>query len=215
MISFDLTEIISSGGILLVSFIVFVETGLLIGFFLPGDSLLFTAGILASRGLFSITVLIFFAILAAIVGDNLAYRIGTYVGPKLFKKKNSLLFNHHNINKSRDFFEKHGGKSIILARFIPFARTFVPVIAGVSGMKQKDFMKFNFIGAVLWAGGITYLGYSLGQVIGDNIDHYLYPLILVIVLISIIPAGLEFILPRIRRAKHHKKKNLESEQVHE
>lgn len=214
MVSLNLTEIISSGGIVLVTLIVFVETGLLIGFFLPGDSLLFTAGILASRGFFNIAILILFAILAAVIGDNLAYRIGTYIGPKLFKKKNSLIFNQHNIVKSKAFFEKHGGKSIILARFIPFARTFVPVIAGVSGMNRKDFMKFNFVGGTIWAGGISYLGYALGQVIGENIDKYLYPIILVIVLVSVLPAVIEFFKPRLNK-KLKLKNNIKYDESHE
>lgn len=179
---FDLESLITGGGILIVAAIVFAESGLLIGFFLPGDTLLFSAGLLASQGLFPIEALIIATITAAIVGDNVGYSIGRRTGHRIFNKEDSLLFHKDHLVRAEKFYEKHGGKTITLARFIPMVRTFAPVVAGVGKMPRKRFMFYNVLGGVLWGGGVTLLGYWLGAKI-PGLDHYIeYVLIAVIVL---------------------------------
>lgn len=179
---FDLEQLITGGGILIVAAIVFAESGLLIGFFLPGDTLLFSAGLLASQGLFPIELLIVATILAAIIGDNVGYSIGRRAGKRIFTKEDSLLFHKDHLQRAEDFYEKHGGKTVTLARFIPMVRTFAPVVAGVGKMPRKRFMFYNIAGAILWGGGITLLGYWLGAKI-PGLDHYIeYVLVGVIVL---------------------------------
>lgn len=169
--------------------IIFAESGLLIGFFLPGDSLLFTAGLLAapSFGFFNIWVLLIGSWIAAVVGDNVGYEFGKHVGRKLFKKEKAFLFNPDNLIKAQEFYEKHGGKAIILARFIPVVRTFVPIVAGVAHMNHLRFMFFNFIGGTVWVWGLVLAGYFLGSLIKD-VDKYLLPIVALIVLISVAPA---------------------------
>lgn len=183
---FDLTTFIQTIGMLGVWGIVFAESGLLIGFFLPGDSLLFTAGFLASQGFFDIEILAIGAFLAAVLGDSTGYAFGHRVGKRLFNKKNSLLFNQENLTKTQEFYQKHGKKTIILARFVPIVRTFAPIIAGVGDMEYRTFLTFNVIGGLLWAVGITMLGYILGNTIED-IDRYLLPIIILIIVVSILP----------------------------
>lgn len=197
---FDLISFAQSAGpiaaILIVALIIFSESGLLVGFFLPGDSILFTLGFLIQgTSSFKLDININLAVLivfiAAVAGDNVGYTFGKKFGPKIFKRPNSLLFRQENILKAQAFYNKHGGKTIILARFIPIIRTFAPIIAGVANMKRKTFMLFNFAGAFLWTAGIIYLGYFLGiflHNIGIDIDTILLPIILVIILISISPA---------------------------
>ena len=151
--------------VLLVCGIIFAETGLLIGFFLPGDSMLFTAGLLVATGTikFNIWVLTALIIVAAIIGNQAGYLIGSKAGPAIFNKPDSKLFKRENVESAHAFFEKHGGKALILARFVPIIRTFVPVIVGVAQMSKRKFFLFNVIGAVLWGGGVTLLGYLLGD----------------------------------------------------
>lgn len=175
-------------GIIGVYFVVFAESGLLVGFFLPGDSLLFTAGLLASPGfaLFDIWHLVIGVWIAAVVGDNVGYEFGKRVGIKLFKKEESLLFKPDNVYKAQKFYDKHGGKAIILARFMPIVRTFVPIVAGIGKMDHKRFTLFNFIGGTIWTWLMTWAGYYLGSVI-PNIDKYLLPIVLVIIIVSVIP----------------------------
>lgn len=183
----NIENIIKSFGYAGIAFIIFAESGLLIGFFLPGDSLLFTAGLLAQKGFLNIWVLLTITFFAAILGDSTGYTFGNRVGKSLFKKPNSRFFNHENLEKTEKFYEKHGPTTIILARFIPIIRTFAPVVAGISKMKYSTFLLFNLIGGFLWTIGITILGYFLGSIIPD-IDKYLLPIILLIVIVSFLPA---------------------------
>lgn len=175
-------------GIVGVYTIVFAESGLLVGFFLPGDSLLFTAGLLASPafGLFNMWTLVIGAWIAAVAGDNVGYEFGKRVGRKLFRREESLLFKPENVVKAQKFYEKHGGKAIVLARFMPVVRTFVPIVAGIGKMDHKRFTFFNFFGGTLWVWGMTWAGYYLGSVIPD-IDKYMLPIVLLIIIVSIIP----------------------------
>ena len=151
--------------VLLVCGIIFAETGLLIGFFLPGDSMLFTAGLLVATGTIQVNIWVLTAliIVAAIVGNQVGYLIGSKAGPAMFNKPDSKLFKRENVESAHAFFEKHGGKALILARFVPIIRTFVPVIVGVAQMDKRKFFPYNVIGAVLWGGGVTLLGYLLGD----------------------------------------------------
>ncbi len=187
MFGIDLAHLIEAGGILLVAAIVFAESGLLIGFFLPGDSLLFTAGLLSAQGHMSIVPLVLIVTAAAIAGDSVGYNIGKHAGKRIFKKEDSLLFHKDHIMRAEKFYEAHGGKAIILARFVPVVRTFAPVVAGVGTMHYRKFLGYNVIGALLWATGITILGYVLGSKI-PNIDHYLLPVIGGIIILSVAPA---------------------------
>ena len=184
----DLMAFIKLIGLAGVFTIVFAESGLLIGFFLPGDSLLFTAGLLASPGfgLFSIWTLVIGANIASVVGDNVGYEFGKRVGRKLFRKEESLLFKPQNMIKAQEFYEKHGGKAIVLARFMPVVRTFVPIVAGIGKMDHKRFTFFNFLGGTLWTWGMVWMGYYLGSIIPD-VDKYIIPIVLLIIILSILP----------------------------
>jgi membrane-associated protein len=186
---FDLKDLIETVGYIGVFAIVFSETGLLIGAFLPGDSLLFTAGFLASQGHFNIWLLVPICFVAAILGDATGYSIGHKFGRSLFRKEESRFFKPEYLVKSEEFFKKHGGKAIVLARFMPIVRTFAPVIAGVSAMQYRRFAVYNVFGAVLWAIGVTVAGYYLGKSI-PSVDKYLLPIIAVIVLVSIAPSAI-------------------------
>lgn len=183
----SLTALLPIIGYTGITAIVFAESGLLIGFFLPGDSLLFTAGFLASQGIFHIVPLILLSITAAIAGDSVGYAFGHRVGRKIFKREDSLLFHKDNLLRAEAFYEKHGGKAIILARFMPVIRTFAPILAGVGTMKYSKFLAYNIVGGVLWAVGLPLLGYFLGNAIPD-VDKYLLPIIVFIILLSIAPS---------------------------
>ena len=183
----SLTELLPIIGYTGIVAIIFAESGLLIGFFLPGDSLLFTAGFLASQGFFHIVPLILLSILAAIFGDSVGYAFGHRVGRKIFKREDSILFHKDNLLKAEAFYEKHGGKAIILARFMPVIRTFAPILAGVGTMKYSKFLGYNIVGGILWAAGLPFLGYFLGNTIPD-VDKYLLPIIIFIILLSISPS---------------------------
>jgi membrane-associated protein len=188
---FDLKELLMTVGYIGIFLIVFAESGLLIGFFLPGDSLLFTAGFLASTGFFDIRVLIVLIVIAAIAGDQVGYIFGRRVGPSIFKREDSLLFHKEHLLRAQAYYEKHGGKTIILARFIPIVRTFAPIVAGVGNMKYGRFVFFNVIGGLIWGVGVTLAGYFLGQIIPD-IDRYLLPIIALIILASVAPPAWHF-----------------------
>jgi membrane-associated protein len=180
--------------VLLVCGIVFAETGLLVGFFLPGDSMLFTAGLLVATGTIKFNIWAFAAliIVAAILGNQTGYLIGSKAGPAIFNKPNSKLFKRENVEKAHAFFEKHGGKALILARFVPIIRTFVPVIVGVAQMNKQKFFLYNVIGALLWGGGVTLLGYVLGNRVPwvrENLDI----IFIAIVLVSVIPIFIEVV----------------------
>ncbi|MDX3429605.1 VTT domain-containing protein [Streptomyces sp. ME01-18a] len=181
--------------------IVFAESGLLIGFFLPGDSLLFTTGLLVTTGdlkypLWLVCVLV---ALAAIIGDQVGYLFGRKVGPALFKRPDSRLFKQENVEKAHEFFEKYGPKSLVLARFVPIVRTFTPIIAGVSRMNYRSFITFNIIGGVLWGVGVTLLGAALGKI--DFVHQNIEMILILIVLISVVPIAIEFLRARSRSKK--------------
>jgi membrane-associated protein len=185
---FNVDHLIATGGILIVAAIIFAESGLLIGFFLPGDTLLVAAGLAASQGKFSLPGLVIAVALAAILGDNVGYSIGRRAGPRIFKKKDGILFRQEYLQKSEEFYEKHGGKTIILARFTPIVRTFAPVVAGAGKMSRQRFMLFNIMGGILWAGGMSILGYSIGSRI-PKLDHYIELVIVAVMVISILGAA--------------------------
>lgn len=189
----DLIEFIKTASVLGVVLVIFAESGLLIGFFLPGDTLLFSAGFLVSAGLLSVNIhlLALLVFIAAVAGDSVGYTFGRRVGRKLFNRPNSRLFKQAHLHKAEEFYAKYGGKTIILARFIPAVRTFAPIVAGASKMSYSTFLTYNVVGALIWAVGVTYLGYFLGgwfQSMGLSVDHVLFPLLALILIISVIPA---------------------------
>ncbi|HRN96602.1 MAG TPA: VTT domain-containing protein [Candidatus Levybacteria bacterium] len=165
--------------------IIFAESGLLIGFFLPGDSLLFTTGFFASKGLLDIRILLPLLFVAAVAGDSVGYTFGRRVGRKLFQREKSLLFHKKHLLAAEAFYEKHGKKTIILARFVPVVRTFAPIVAGIGHMEYKTFLAYNIVGGFLWAVGVTLLGYFLGQlpIVEDNFEIAIF----VIIFVSILP----------------------------
>jgi membrane-associated protein len=183
----DLGELIRTVGLVGLFCIVFAETGLFLGFFFPGDSLLFVAGLLAAQGLFPVSVLILVLLVAAITGNMAGYWFGKKVGPKLFERDDSLLFRKAHVRRAQSFYEKHGAKTIMLARFVPIVRTFGPIVAGIAEMNYRSFMMYNVLGALLWTVGLTLGGYLFGNLITD-IDRYLLPVILAIIIISFLPA---------------------------
>ena len=192
---FDLTSLIVTLGYFGVAVIIFAESGLFFGFFLPGDSLLFTAGFLASQGYINLWLLIPFVVVSAILGDSFGYWFGTYVGPKVFKKSNSFWFSGERAKDAERFFERHGAKSLILARFIPAVRTFTPIVAGVGRMDYKTFLTYNVLGGVLWGVSVPLLGYYLGSTI-PGVDRYLLPIIGAILVISVLPVLFEWLKRR-------------------
>lgn len=192
--------IIKTLGLIGVVFIIFAESGLFFGFFLPGDSLLFTAGLLASQNLLSIFWLLILCLIAAVTGDNVGYLFGKKTGPLIFNKEDSFFFRKKYIEKAKAFYEDHGKKTIILARFIPIVRTFAPIIAGTAEMEYKTFRNYNFLGGFIWTWGILGLGYLLGNIIPDA-ERYLIPIVLVIVLVSFVPAIIEYIKYRVKNKK--------------
>ena len=197
---FDIVSIIQNVGLPGIASIVFAECGLFFGFFLPGDSLLFTAGLLASQGFFGIVPLLVFTIIAAILGENVGYAFGRKVGPMLFNKKESRFFKPAHVTRAHEFFTKHGNKALFLARFMPIVRTFVPIVAGVAKMPFRSFMFYNILGAFVWVGLMTLLGYVLGSRV-DNVEKYIEPMMLVIIVVSFIPAFLEWRKSRKGRRK--------------
>lgn len=184
--------IIKTLGLIGVVLIIFAESGLFFGFFFPGDSLLFTAGFLASQDIISIWWLLILCFISAIAGDNVGYAFGKRTGPMIFNKEDSLFFHKKHIDKAKIFYEKYGKKTIIFARFIPIVRTFAPIVAGVANMEYKTFFTFNLIGGFIWTWGMILLGYLLGNIL-PNAEKYLTLIIIIIVAISFIPAIYEFI----------------------
>lgn len=183
----DVVTLIKAGGYLAVGGIVFAESGLLIGFFLPGDSLLFTAGVLASQGYIDIAVLIIITFAAAVIGDTVGYLFGKKMGPKIFSREDSVFFDKKHIARAQKFYNHHGGKAITLARFMPVVRTFAPIVAGVGNMSYRAFISYNILGALLWAVGLPLIGFFAGSYIPD-VDKYLFPIIIGILLLSVSPA---------------------------
>jgi membrane-associated protein len=181
----DVQTLVRVGGLSVITAIVFAETGLMVGFFLPGDSLLFTAGALAAQASFSIWTLNLVLIAAAILGDTVGYWIGRKTGPALFNRPKSLFFNPEHLRRAHDFYEKHGGKTIILARFMPIVRTFAPVVAGMGRMDYPRFVFFNVFGGVGWVVSMTLAGYFLGQV--PFVQRHFEAVIIGIIFLSILP----------------------------
>jgi membrane-associated protein len=182
----DLEAILKAIGLLGIYAMIFAESGLLVGIFLPGDSVLFTAGVLAAEGVFNYPALMIGAFIAAVTGDAIGYWFGRRVGRRLYERPDSRWFKQAHLDKAEMFYERHGGKAIILARFIPIVRTLAPIVAGMSEMRYGRFTVFNVVGGILWAIGLTTAGYVLGRSI-PNIDHYLLPIIAVIVFVSVLP----------------------------
>jgi membrane-associated protein len=194
-LSLDPQELIRTLGTIGLIAIIFAESGLLLGIFFPGDSLLFTAGLFAATGKFGLNIVAVAggAFVAAVLGAQVGYWIGKRYGPRLFQRPDSRIFKSEYVERSKVFFEKHGAKAIVLARFVPFVRTLAPPMAGMGQMDVRQFTIFNILGAFLWAFGVTMLGYFAGDLIPkDKVDTYLLPIIAVIILISLIPPYLEW-----------------------
>ncbi len=202
-----LTTIFEVAGIgyIIIFAIIFAESGLLIGIFFPGDSLLFTAGLLASRGVLNVWILVAITFIAAVSGDSVGYAFGHKVGRRLFKRENSRIFKKENLLKAEGFYERHGSKTIVLARFIPIIRTFAPVVAGVGKMKYRTFIVYNVCGGALWALSVPLIGYYLIKLLPEKyqaaVDKYLLLIIFLIIVVSAIPAFLEFIKSRKKKSQ--------------
>lgn len=204
----DLVDVIITLGIFAILVVIFAESGLLIGFFLPGDSLLFTAGALYATGVLpgnvpiNIHVFVILLFIAAVLGDTVGYWFGRKAGPRIFRKPDAKIFKQAHIQRAQHFYEKHGGKTIIMARFVPIVRTFAPIVAGAAKMKYNRFLAFNLVGGFLWTFGITYLGYFAGQLIiatGVDIDTVILPIVFLIVLISILPPAIHILKEKKNR----------------
>ncbi|HMT18891.1 MAG TPA: DedA family protein [Candidatus Saccharibacteria bacterium] len=192
--------IVQSGGLLLIGAIVFAESGLLVGFFLPGDTLLFSAGFFASQDKLPLGWLLLIVVVMAIIGDNVGYSIGRKAGPRIFKKKDGMLFRQEYIERAETFYKEHGGKTITIARFVPIVRTFAPVVAGAGKMDRKRFLMFNALGATVWGAGVTLLGYFLGTKI-PNIDKYLLPVVMLAMIVTFSSPIIHIIRePKVRKA---------------
>jgi membrane-associated protein len=188
--------------------IIFAETGLLIGFFLPGDSLLFTAGLLANEGKLNLAAVLIGCFAAAVIGDQVGFTIGQKAGPRLFNRPDSRLFKQEYVDRTEKFFDDHGSKTIVLARFVPVVRTFAPVLAGVGKMTRRTFLTYNMMGAFIWVFGVTMAGYWLADVIGDDVDTYLLPIIGLIIVLSLVPPFIEW-----RRSKKNPSHALSKKQA--
>jgi membrane-associated protein len=189
---YDVELLVRAGGLALLTIIVFVETGLLIGFFLPGDSLLVTAGIFAAKGDLDLLTLNLALSAAAIVGDTVGYRIGYTTGPKIFTRENSLLFNRKHLISAKEFYDRYGGFTIAIARFIPIIRTFAPVVAGVGAMSYRRFLAFNVFGGIFWVMMTTLAGYFLGTFI-PNIQEQIHLVIAIVIFLSLLPGMIKFL----------------------
>ena len=196
---YALDDLIRWGGYVVLVAIVFTETGLLIGFFLPGDSLLITAGLVAAAGGLNIWWLNVLLIIAAVVGDSVGYAIGWRLGPRLFTREKSLLFNPRHVARTRDFYERHGAKTIVIARFVPIIRTFAPVVAGVGQMAYRRFVFYNIAGGIGWVVSMTWAGYLLGRVI-PNIGSHIHVVVGIVIILSVIPIVIEIVKERKRRS---------------
>ena len=196
----DLAALIKAIGYIGVFSIIFAESGLLLGFFLPGDSLLFTVGFLASQNYLNIWILTVGCFIAAVLGDNVGYAFGRRIGPRIFRREKSFFFNPENVAAARRFYATHGGKTIILARFLPGVRTFAPILAGVGGMQYHKFFFYNVAGAAVWAIGLSLTGYFLGQAI-SNVDRYLLPIIAAIIVASAAPAVIHILENKEKRRR--------------
>ena len=192
--------IIRSGGLLLIGLTVFAESGLLIGFFLPGDTLLFTAGFFAAQGLLPLPLLLATLVVAAIAGDNVGYTLGHRTGHRIFRRKDGVIFRQEYLERANTFYESHGGKTVVLARFVPIVRTFAPVVAGAAKMPRRTFMLYNVIGALLWCVSVTMLGYWLGAKI-PNIETYILPAVAIATVLTFSPAVWHILHTKENRSK--------------
>ena len=183
---YDVESLVRVGGVVGLTVIVFTETGLLIGFFLPGDSLLVTAGLFAARGDLDVTLLIVSLSAAAIAGDTVGYNIGARAGPKLFSRPDSLLFNRKHLLTTKEFYERHGPFTIVIARFVPIIRTFAPVVAGIGAMEYRRFLAYNIMGGIGWVLTTVLGGYFLGQMV-PNIHDHIHKIIVVVIVLSLLP----------------------------
>lgn len=197
--AYALDDLIRWGGYLVLVAIVFTETGLLVGFFLPGDSLLITAGLVAAAGGLNIWWINVLLAVAAVSGDSVGYAIGARIGPRLFTREKSLLFNPAHVERTRRFYARHGAKTIVIARFVPIIRTFAPVVAGVGTMEYRRFLVYNVVGGVGWVTSMTWAGYLLGRAI-PNIGEYVHVVVVIVIVLSVIPIVVEIVRERRRRA---------------
>ena len=195
----DPEKLIKHGGVWFVFLVVFAESGLLVGFFLPGDSLLFTAGMFASGAFgadvqLNIWALLVGTFIAAVAGDQVGYLLGRKVGPALFKREDSKIFKQAHVHKAQEFFDKHGAKALVLARFVPIVRTFCPIVAGVAHMDYPTFLRFNIVGGFLWGVGVTSLGFFLGNIpfVKENFEIAIFA----VIAISLLPVAIEIIRSR-------------------
>ena len=193
--------LVQAGGYVGLTIIIFAETGLLIGFFLPGDSLLVTAGLLATQPQFGLNVWVLGILLtvAAVVGNTVGYAIGLFSGPRLFTRDDSLLFRKKHLFRAHEFYEKHGGQTLIIARFMPIVRTFVPVVAGLAKMDLRPYTAYNVIGALLWIWSMLFIGYFLGRSV-PGIDKHIEKVILVVIFLSLLPGIISWWRARSRPA---------------
>lgn len=191
---------IAAAGYLVLILVVFAETGLAMGFFLPGDSLLVVAGIFAARGDLNVFVLLFALFVAAVVGDAVGYYTGAKLGPRVFTRQKSLFFRPSHLEKARAFYEKYGGKTIIIARFVPIIRTFAPIVAGAAQMPYRQFVFFNVLGGFLWVFSMILAGYFLGSLLRDqfgiNLDEHIEKVVVVVVVLSLMPPLIEYLKSR-------------------
>ncbi len=194
---YNVPELIRLVGLAGVAFIIFSETGLMVGFFLPGDSLLVTAGVFAAGGLLNIYTLVPVTLCAAIVGNATGYQIGKHAGQALYSRPNSFFFRREHLIKTHEFYERHGGKTIILAQFIPIVRTFAPVVAGAAGMTYRRFAAFNVVGAALWIPSMTLIGFFLGSVIPD-IEKRIHLVVAGVIFLSLLPAIVTILREKLR-----------------
>jgi membrane-associated protein len=192
---YDVEFLVRTGGLVALIVIVFVETGLLVGFFLPGDSLLVTAGIFAARGDLDLVTLNASLSLAAIAGDSVGYGIGVRTGPKIFTREDSLFFNRKHLISAKEFYDRHGGFTIFIARFMPIIRTFAPVVAGVGAMRYRKFIAYNVFGGICWVLSMTLAGYFLGTFV-PNIQERIHLVIAIVIVLSLLPAIIKFFSER-------------------
>lgn len=207
---YDIPSLISFGGYFILFAIIFAETGLMVGFFLPGDSLIVIAGLFAAKGDLNVAYLIALLSIAAITGDSLGYWIGKKAGHALFHKRESKFFRRKHLIATQHFYERHGGKTIFIARFVPIIRTFAPVVAGIAEMDYRKFLSYNVFGGIFWVTSMALIGYFLGSVI-PNIEENIHYVAVIIIILSIIPIIYEYLKHRHKKykIKHPKKENEE------